>query len=65
MRCCELDPRLAERYGEVDWHALRGLRNRLGHGYEDLDRKIVRDVIERDLGGLLQVVRMELLRRKT
>ena len=38
---------------EIPWHQVIGLRNRIAHGYFDIDVDIISDVINEDLQPLL------------
>jgi len=40
-----LPPELRERYNEIPWREIIGMRNRLIHGYDAVDYDIVWDVI--------------------
>lgn len=43
---------ITARYPDVDWIALRSLRNRLVHAYFDIDLEIIRQVVARDIPAL-------------
>lgn len=43
-----------------DWQFIWGMRNRIAHGYLLLDSDIVRQTIEVDLPGIIEVIRREL-----
>ncbi len=43
---------IRERHPEVDWAALRGVRNRLVHGYFEIDADIVWQTVVRDIPRL-------------
>ena len=43
-----------ENYPEIDWHKLRGFRNRIVHDYMGIDYQIVWQVKEHFLPGLLE-----------
>jgi uncharacterized protein with HEPN domain len=43
---------IRERHPEVDWAALRGVRNRLVHGYFDIDAEVVWQTIISDVPRL-------------
>ncbi|WP_322150917.1 DUF86 domain-containing protein [Paratractidigestivibacter sp.] len=47
---------VAERFG-FDCAAASGVRNRLAHAYVEVDREIIWEVVERDLGPLLEACR--------
>ena len=44
----------AAAHPEIPWHNIRKLRNRVAHGYHDLDFDIVWEVIQIDLPALLE-----------
>jgi uncharacterized protein with HEPN domain len=53
------DPELLAKHPEVPWSAMRGMRNRVMHGYFDVDLQVVWDTVQLALPGLalqLQVV---------
>ena len=39
---------------EIPWHQVFGLRNRIAHGYFDIDVEIISEVINNDLQPLLE-----------
>lgn len=39
---------------EIPWHQVFGLRNRIAHGYFDIDTDIISEVINNDLQPLLE-----------
>jgi uncharacterized protein with HEPN domain len=41
------------RYPEIPWRQIRGMRNRLIHGYYEVDLNVVWDTIQHNLGPLL------------
>lgn len=42
---------------EIDWHKIRGLRNRIAHEYFGIDYTIIWSVKEDYLGGLIKQVK--------
>ena len=52
-----IDPDLLSSTPEVPWKEIARMRDHLAHRYFDTDRAIVQDVVDNDLGPLLQVVR--------
>ena len=42
---------------EIPWHQVFGLRNRIAHGYFDIDTDIISEVINNDLQPLLDATR--------
>ncbi len=47
---------ITEEHPEVDWIAARSMRNRLVHGYFDLDLDLIWEVVERDLPCLREQI---------
>jgi uncharacterized protein with HEPN domain len=41
-----LPDELKDQTSEVDWHKIRGLRNRIVHGYFGINYKIIWDIVE-------------------
>ena len=41
------------RYTEIPWRQIRGMRNRLVHGYYEIDLDVVWDTVTHNLGPLL------------
>ena len=48
-----VDLRIKEAHPEIDWVAASHMRNRLIHGYFDIDLDIVWETVERDIPTLL------------
>ncbi len=48
-RIHEDDPEFAAARPALPWTAMRAMRNRIAHGYFDIDMGIVRDTVQRDL----------------
>ena len=44
------------RYPEIPWRQIRGMRNRLIHGYYEVDLDVVWDTVTHNLGPLLAVL---------
>jgi uncharacterized protein with HEPN domain len=42
-----------ERHSTIPWAAMRGMRNRIAHGYFDIDMNIVWETVQRDLPALV------------
>jgi uncharacterized protein with HEPN domain len=42
------------RYPEVPWALMRGMRNRLVHGYFGIDPRVVWDTCRQDLPGIIE-----------
>lgn len=47
------DGKLLPLRNEIPWHQVFGLRNRIAHGYFDIDVEIIEEVIKSDLDPLL------------
>ncbi|MFM9970723.1 MAG: DUF86 domain-containing protein [Burkholderiales bacterium] len=43
-----------QRHPEVPWRAMRGMRNRIAHGYFDIDIDVVWNTVQQDLQPLLE-----------
>ncbi len=44
---------LRKEYPDVPWREIAGVRNRLIHGYFDIDLNIVWQIIQQDIGPLI------------
>ena len=47
------DAAFLERYSTIPWAAMRGMRNRIAHGYFDIDMSIVWETVQRELPALV------------
>lgn len=47
-----LPDELREKYPEVPWRGMAGMRDRISHGYDRVDLHIVWDVVKRDIPEL-------------
>lgn len=47
------DEPFAARYPQVPWRSMKGMRNRLAHGYFDINLDVVWDTVQKALPGLL------------
>jgi len=47
---------LRARHPGVPWKEIAGTRDRLSHGYDDVDYQVLWDAVEQDLPGLLATV---------
>ncbi len=48
------DPGFAEQHPEVPWRSMRGMRNRIAHGYFDINLDVVWDTVQTALPALLE-----------
>lgn len=44
----------AEKYSEVPWRSMRGMRNRIAHGYFEINLDVVWDTVRQALPALLE-----------
>lgn len=49
-------PEWAEQHPEVPWRSMRGMRNRLAHGYFDINLELVWDTVQLSLPALEQAL---------
>jgi uncharacterized protein with HEPN domain len=47
-------PDFADRHPEVPWRSIRGMRNRIAHGYFDINLDVVWDTVQTALPKLLE-----------
>ncbi len=47
-------PEFVERHPEIPWRSMRGMRNRIAHGYFDINLDVVWDTVQTALPGLLK-----------
>ena len=59
-RLMDRHPELVVAQPEIEWRSIRGMRNRIAHGYYDIDMDVVWETVqkalpelERDLGRLI------------
>jgi uncharacterized protein with HEPN domain len=52
-RLQEDDPAFASLHAGLPWTAMRGMRNRIAHGYFDVDMTTVWETVQRDLPALV------------
>jgi len=52
----ETDGQYLEKYPEIDWHGVIGLRNVLAHDYFDIDSEEIYKICRRDIPQLLNTV---------
>ena len=46
-------PDFANAHAQIPWRSMRGMRNRIAHGYFDIDLGVVWDTVQNALPGLL------------
>jgi uncharacterized protein with HEPN domain len=49
-------PDFAQRHADIPWRAMRGMRNRIAHGYFEIDLDVVWDTVQSALPALLTVL---------
>lgn len=49
----KFEPELLAAYADIPWHAMRGMRNRMAHGYETIDFEIVWETVKTYLPQLI------------
>jgi uncharacterized protein with HEPN domain len=47
-------PSFAEAHSDVPWRSIRGMRNRIAHGYFDVDLGVVWQTVQAELPGLIE-----------
>ena len=45
-------PEFAAQYAEIPWRSMRGMRNRIAHGYFDIDLAVVWDTLQTAIPAL-------------
>lgn len=50
-------PGFADRYPDVPWRSMRGMRNRIAHGYFEINLDVVWDTVQTALPDLLERLR--------
>ena len=50
-------PEFAAKASAIPWNSMKGMRNRIAHGYFDIDLDIVWDTVKKDLPVLLTALR--------
>ncbi len=45
----DLYPEFADAHSEIPWHSMRGMRNRIAHGYFDINLDVVWDTLQTSL----------------
>lgn len=49
-------PAFVEEHSEISWRSMRGMRNRIAHGYFDIDLNVVWDTVQTALPELRERV---------
>ena len=49
---------IKSKYPELPWHKMRGLRNRIVHNYDDVDYKIIWNVLKKEIPLLITQVEL-------
>jgi uncharacterized protein with HEPN domain len=47
---------IREAYSSIPWKEITGIRDRLSHGYDDLDYQVLWDAVKTDVPPLLQAI---------
>ena len=55
-RILDRHPDMAEHYPHIAWRQMAGMRNRIAHGYDEIDLDTVWDTITKVLPGLIEAV---------
>lgn len=48
------NPVFAEAHPDIPWRSIRGMRNRIAHGYFDVDLNVVWQTVQAELPGLIE-----------
>lgn len=59
-----IPPELRDRYGEIPWRDIVDLRNRLIHGYDNINHDILWIIVTQELSDLIQQLQI-MLKRET
>ena len=51
-----ISPEFRDVHPEIQWSEIRGMRNRMIHGYDDVNLDVVWDTVERDIPHLIQII---------
>jgi uncharacterized protein with HEPN domain len=51
------DEQLLTNYPSIPWSSIKGMRNRMAHGYFEIDTDVVFDTLKNDIPPLLMVIR--------
>lgn len=61
----DADPEFVERHSHVPWRTIRAMRNRVSHGYFEIDLSIVWKTIKNDLPALERQISALVAERRT
>ena len=53
-------PAVCEAHPQIEWRAMRGMRNRIAHGYYDIDLDVVWETVSSALPELLEQITNDL-----
>jgi uncharacterized protein with HEPN domain len=56
VRLAEKHPAFVDHHPEVAWRSIRGMRNRIVHGYFDINLDIVRETVVSELPKLIEQI---------
>jgi uncharacterized protein with HEPN domain len=56
-RLSNVYPEFAQAHSEVPWAQMRGMRNRIAHGYFEIDQRVVWETVENAIPDLLTQIR--------
>jgi len=51
-----ISPEFRDAHPEIQWAEIRGMRNQMIHGYDDINMDVVWDTVERDIPHLIKIV---------
>ena len=51
------DEQLLPNYPSIPWNSIKGMRNRIAHGYFEIDTDVVFDTLKNDIPPLLEVIK--------
>ena len=51
-----ISPEFRNAHPEIQWSEIRGMRNRMIHGYDDVNMDVVWDTVEHDIPHLIQII---------
>lgn len=54
----ETDGQLLPLYPDIPWRAVKGIRDRIAHGYFEIDADIIYETIKNNLSPLLEATRL-------